>query len=124
MVAMQLPELVPGDASEPEKKRHRGHLEIMIQVLPRFEIRVLEHIRGIDSTLEALIQAKSHHPAQPLATLIDQGLPASGIPLGGQPQSLFGFVRVIRHPGSQNRVLRRQSFRDWLAATIVREAGF
>ena len=49
--------------------------------------------------LEPMIEAKSHHPAQSLATFRQEGFPAPGIPLGGQSQPLVVFIRFLGHRG-------------------------
>jgi hypothetical protein len=95
MVAMNLAEFVPGDPSKPKEERHRGKLQIRFQVAPGCEVRILQNIGRIYASLEPLIQAESHHSAEPLASFGDELFPAFGISLGGAPHPLIVLFRAL-----------------------------
>ena len=81
---MQLAERVAGDASQPEEEGDLRPAQIRSQVPPGLEVRVLEHIRGVDAAAEPLVEPEGDHPPQPLATALDQGFPGRRITQRGR----------------------------------------
>jgi hypothetical protein len=63
-----------GQETEPQEHRHRLRFaEVFRQPAGGLEIRLLDHVRGIDPPLEPPVQAKGDHPPQ-AATMLGEGL--------------------------------------------------
>ena len=103
---MQLAQLVARDAPQPEEERHRGLAHVGSQILPGFQVGILQDVRGINTPLEPLIETKGHHSVQTLTTLAQESVPGTRIALGGLLQELIGFVRFAWHRRNHVFLLR------------------
>ena len=64
VVAMQLAQLVAGNSPQPEKKWNRRLVDVFPEILPSFQVRILQDVGGVNTPLQSVIEAKRHHPVQ------------------------------------------------------------
>ena len=72
MLAMDPHQPLPGHQPQPEEERHLALGQVMRQLLGDVEIRLLEHVGGIDPPLEPAVEPQPHHLPQPFAVAAEQ----------------------------------------------------
>ena len=74
MPTMEFLQLLSAEESQPQIQRHLLLLFPIANPSPCFDVRFLNHIRGVNPSVETLIHAKLNHPPQPFAMRIEQRL--------------------------------------------------
>jgi hypothetical protein len=73
VVAMDVGQPLAGDQPEPEVEGHRRRVPgVLGDPLADDEIRLLEHIGGIDPAREPAVEPQADHPAEPLAMAVEE----------------------------------------------------
>ena len=67
VLAMDPHHPLTGHQPQPEEERHLALGQVVRQLLGDVEIRLLEHVGGIDPPLQPAIEPQPHHLPQPLA---------------------------------------------------------
>jgi hypothetical protein len=101
-MAVDLQQLIRGDAAQPQEERHRALTEIVLQAPRGGQVDLLEDIAGVDPPLEPRIQAEGHHAAQPGLVPGQQHPPALAVPIGDAEQEAVRRARILGH-GSVHR---------------------
>ena len=87
VVAMDVGEPLAGDQPQPEVERHRRRVAGVLGEPPAdVEIRVLEHVRGVDPAREPAIQPQADHLPQPIARAVEQRGQRRLVALQGAPE--------------------------------------
>ena len=85
-----------GEISQPEEQRHRRPLaDVLGQAASGLEVRVLDHVGGINPSLEPAVHAQRHHPSQPLTVLRQHRAPCRAITPRGRFQPPGALTVVI-----------------------------
>jgi hypothetical protein len=85
MMAMKLTHFVAGDTPQPEKERHCGLLNVRRQIPPRFQVRLLQDIGGVDAASEPIVETEHHRAAQPISAPLHERFPAIRFAKCGTP---------------------------------------
>jgi hypothetical protein len=78
---VQLPQPLDDNQAQPEEERELGFAQIILQTFHPIDVGVLDHVRGVEASLQARVESHLHHASQALAVLGDEG---AG-PTGSQP---------------------------------------
>jgi hypothetical protein len=83
------------DQAEPEVERHaRGVAGVLGEPLADVEIRLRDHVRGIDSARESPVEPQPDHPPEPIAIAVEER--SRGLLVAGQG-ALEEKVRVVNY---------------------------
>ena len=82
------------DPAEPEEEGHLGPCGVFGESRGGVEVRLLDHVGGVDPPLEAAVEPQCDHPAEPGAVGIEQVRPGLPVAFGGPPH-LFRHGRVV-----------------------------
>ena len=72
VLAMDPHQPLPGHQPQPEEERHLALGQVSGQLLGDVEIRLLEHVGGVDPPLEPAVEPQPHHLPQPFAVAAEQ----------------------------------------------------
>src|SRR5262249_25024056 len=94
-------------AAQPQEKRHVWLSQIVRQVLRRFQVDFLNHVRGVDPALQALVEAKGDHAAQSVRVPRQQSAPGFLVAICGRTEQSVGFAVITGHQGHHGNLIAR-----------------
>ena len=76
--------------AQPEEQRELRIAQIIVQALDHLDVGVLDHVRGVEASLQARVEAHLHHAAQAVAMLGEEGVPGLPVPRPGTLDQVHG----------------------------------
>ena len=80
VVPVQLHQPLADHQAEPEEQRELRIAEVLLQPLGHLDVRLLDHVRGVEPSLQARVEADLDHPAQAIAVALEQGVQRRPVP--------------------------------------------
>jgi hypothetical protein len=97
MSTMGIDDMILGDVSKPEAKRHHRVAEVFLQTTMGFEKDILDDVAGIDARRQRGIKAEIDHPSQRLTMDIEKTINGTSLPLAGAGEQVLRIGVVAPH---------------------------
>jgi hypothetical protein len=104
VVSVDPQEPLADDHPEPEEERQRGPARVPRQLLRQVDVRVLEHVRGVDPPLQPAVEPEPDHAPESGAILREELGQDLLVPVGGAPDQVIDVSGI----GVHRKISRRE----------------
>lgn len=94
VLAVQVDEPLPRQAAEPQVERHGRVGGVVRKAAGVVQVSLLEHVGGVDTTIQASVQTQAHHLPQPGAVAVEQLGLGLFVPGAGTAEQVVMFTLV------------------------------